>query len=193
MREDHIVKKTLVIVTHPNLETSVINKRWIEELRKHPDKYTVHELHKTYPDGIINAAQEQQLVEAHGNLVLQFPVYWFNCPPLLKTWLDEVLAYGWAYGSKGDKLKNRKAALAVSAGIKKEDYREEGRYRYTLGQLLAPFETTFLYCGADYRSFFAFYGTEEKPGGNEPGTGIETPEGLLDQSAQAYLRFIDSL
>lgn len=33
--------KTLVIVAHPNLETSVINKRWVEELQKYPEKYTV--------------------------------------------------------------------------------------------------------------------------------------------------------
>ncbi|MBD2870202.1 NAD(P)H-dependent oxidoreductase [Paenibacillus arenilitoris] len=185
--------KTLVIVTHPSLETSVINKRWVEELNKYPEKYTVHELHKVYPDGTIDAEREQRLIESHRNLVLQFPIYWFNCPPLLKKWLDEVFAYGWAYGSKGDKLKNRKIALAVSAGIKQEDYREEGRYRYTLDQLLAPFETTFLYCKADYRSFFAYYGTESAPGENVPGAENETPANKLETSAQQYLKFIDNL
>ncbi|WP_103997565.1 NAD(P)H-dependent oxidoreductase [Paenibacillus sp. UNC499MF] len=185
--------KTLVIVAHPSLETSVINKRWIEELSKFPEKYTVHDLHKAYPDGKIDAEKEQRLIESHGSFVLQFPIYWFNCPPLLKKWLDDVLAYGWAYGSGGDKLKNRKAALAVSAGIKREDYREEGRYRYTLEQLLAPFETTFLYCEADYRSFFAHYGTENEPGENEPGHENEPPGSLLEKSAQNYINFIDHL
>lgn len=89
---------------------------------------------------IKDVEKEQQLVESHGNLVLQFLIYWFNCPPLLKQWLDDVLAYGWAYGSNGgDKLKNRKAALAVSVGIQQEDYSEEGRYHYTLEHLLSPF------------------------------------------------------
>ncbi|WP_036739369.1 MULTISPECIES: NAD(P)H-dependent oxidoreductase [unclassified Paenibacillus] len=185
--------KTLVIVTHPSLETSVINKRWVEELKKYPEKYTVHELHKVYPDGNIDVEREQQLIESHGNLVLQFPVYWFNCPPLLKKWLDDVLAYGWAYGSNGDKLRNRKAALAVSVGIKEEDYREEGKYRYTLEQLLTPFETTFRYCHADYRSFYAYYGTETEPGENEPGAENEPPANNLDKSAQKYVSFIDHL
>ncbi|SFE94087.1 Putative NADPH-quinone reductase (modulator of drug activity B) [Paenibacillus algorifonticola] len=186
--------KTLVIVTHPSIETSVINKRWTEELAKYPEKYTIHELHNAYPDGNIDVEKEQQLVEAHGHLVFQFPIYWFNCPPLLKKRLDEVLPYGWAYGSKGgDKFKNRKVALAVSAGIKKEDYREEGRYRYTLEQLLAPFETTFLYCNADYRSFFAFYGTESEPGENEPGAAMETSASKLEKNALAYLNFVGNL
>lgn len=33
--------KTLIIVTHANIETSVINKRWVNELQKYPEKYTV--------------------------------------------------------------------------------------------------------------------------------------------------------
>ncbi|MFD0681961.1 MULTISPECIES: NAD(P)H-dependent oxidoreductase [unclassified Paenibacillus] len=186
--------KTLVIVTHPSIETSVINKRWVEELKQYPEKYTVHELHKAYPDGNIDVEKEQKLVESHGNLVLQFPIYWFNCPPLLKKWLDDVLTYGWAYGSKGgDKLKNRKAALAVSAGIRKEDYSKEGRYRYTLDHLLSPFETTFLYCNANYRSFFAFYGMEKEPGENVPGTENEPSTSELEKSALNYLKFIDNL
>ncbi|MED3929272.1 NAD(P)H-dependent oxidoreductase, partial [Priestia megaterium] len=155
--------KTLVIITHPSLETSVVNKRWVEELKKYPEKYTVHELYKVYPDENIDVEKEQKLVETHGNLVFQFPVYWFNCPPLLKKWLDDVFLYGWAYGSKRDKLKNRKIALGVSAGIKNVDYSETGRYRYTLEQVLSPFETTAIYCKADYRSFFAFYGAEFEP------------------------------
>ncbi|QYK59847.1 NAD(P)H-dependent oxidoreductase [Paenibacillus sp. S25] len=182
--------KTLVIVTHPSIEASVINRRWVEELKKYPEKYTIHELHKVYPDGNIDVEKEQHFIESHSNLILQFPVYWFNSPPLLKKWLDDVFAYGWAHGSNGgDKLKNRKVALAVSAGSKKEDYSEEGRYRYTLEQLLSPFETTFLYCNANYRSFFAFYGTEKQSGENEMGTS----ESELEKSARDYLNFIDSL
>jgi len=34
--------KTLVILVHPNMENSRINKRWKEELEKYPDKITVH-------------------------------------------------------------------------------------------------------------------------------------------------------
>jgi putative NADPH-quinone reductase len=63
--------------------------------------------------------KEQKLIESH------------NCLPLLKKWLDDVLTYNWAYGSGGDKLKERKVALSVSAGIKKEDYSKAGRYQYT--------------------------------------------------------------
>ncbi len=38
------MKKTLVIVTHPHIEQSVVNKRWVEELEKYPDQFTVHQI-----------------------------------------------------------------------------------------------------------------------------------------------------
>ncbi|QJC51926.1 NAD(P)H-dependent oxidoreductase [Paenibacillus albicereus] len=186
--------KTLVIVVHPALATaSVVHKRWVEELRKHPDRYTVHELHEAYPDEKIDVQAEQKLIESHGNLVLQFPVYWFHGPPLLKKWLDEVLLYGWAFGRKGNKLENRRVGLAVSAGIQESDYAENGTYRYTLPQLMAPFEVSFRYCKADYRSLFAFYGQETEQGGNEENGEAELPAGKLEQSARDYIAFLDSL
>ena len=175
--------KTLVLVAHPNLEKSVINRRWVEELKKYPEQYTVHELNTIYPDGKIDVEKEQKLVESHSNLVLQFPIFWFSCPPMMKKWLDDVLTHGWAYGSNsGNKLTGRKVALAVTAGIKEEDYRETGRYRHTLAQLLTPFETIFSYTDADYRSFFAFYGAEYEPSAE-----------VIEKSAQDYLNFLNQL
>lgn len=82
--------KTLVIVIRPSVETSIITKLWVEEMKK----YTVHQLSKFYPDGNIDLEKEQILVESHGNLVFQLPIHWFNCPPLLKKWIDDFLTYG---------------------------------------------------------------------------------------------------
>ncbi|WP_342351422.1 NAD(P)H-dependent oxidoreductase [Snodgrassella alvi] len=64
----------LIIVAHPDIEHSLVNKRWIEEVKKFP----VHELYQSYPDGKIDVEKEQALVEAHGSLIWQFPVYWFK-------------------------------------------------------------------------------------------------------------------
>ncbi|WP_062049120.1 NAD(P)H-dependent oxidoreductase [Bacillus sp. JCM 19034] len=184
--------KTLVIIAHSDMETSRVNKRWIQELEKYPEKYTVHELYKFYKEGKIDVEREQKLIESHSNLVIQFPIYWFNCPPLLKGWLDDVLTHGWAFGSNGgNHLMNRKVALAVSAGAKQSDYSEGGRFRYTLKQLLIPFETTFFYCDADYRSFYSYYGKEEVQGAIEEDT--EAEENELTKSAREYVEFIDAL
>jgi putative NADPH-quinone reductase len=175
--------KTLIIITHPDLSTSRTNKRWIEELQKHPDKYRLHDLYQQYPDEKIDVPKEQQLVEAHDKIIFQFPFYWFNCPPLLKKWLDEVMTYGWAYGStSGYKMQNKKIALAMTVGIEEKDYREEGRYKYTLAQLTTPFEITFAYVKANYRPFFAYYGLE-----------FRATDERIEESTHQYLAYIDTL
>lgn len=175
--------KTLVILIHPNLEGSVINKRWMEALKKYPDQYVLHDLHRLYPDEKIDINREQKLLEAYDKIIFQFPFYWFNCPPLFKKWLDEVLTYGWAYGSGSPyKLAGKQIMLAITAGINEEDYRSSGRYKYTLEQLTAPFELTFNYVKADYKSFFAFYGAEHNA----------SPERIA-QSVKDYLSFTDAL
>lgn len=175
--------KTLVIVIHPNLESSIINKRWIEELDKYPDNYDVYDLYKRYPDEKIDVLKEQELLESYNTIIFQFPFYWFNCPPLLKKWLDEVLTYGWAYGSRsGYKLRGKKIALAITAGIDKEEYSESGKYKYTLKELTTPFELTFEYVKANYKHFFAFYGIEHN-------TSIE----WIEKSVPDYVSFLESI
>jgi len=175
--------KTLIVVIHPNIAESVINKRWIEELTKYPEKYHVHDLHAIYPDGKIDVLAEQKLMESYDTIVFQFPLYWFNCPPFFKKWLDDVLTYGWAYGStSGYKLENKKIALAISAGIDESQYRSSGKYKYTLDQLTTGFEITFDYVKADYRPLFAYYSMETNA----------SPE-WVESSVPAYLSFLDTL
>ncbi|MDQ0208647.1 NAD(P)H-dependent oxidoreductase [Alkalicoccobacillus murimartini] len=173
--------KTLVIIGHPDIESSIVNRRWIEEMKLHPDLFTIHELAKEYPDGVIDREIEQSLISSHGNLVLQFPMYWFNCPPILKKWLDEVLTEGWAFGKAGNNIKGRKMALGVTTGGKGIDYDKAGRYQYNLEELLAPFEITAKYCKADYQSFFAFYGADF------------STQDEIDKSAKDYVDFLKEL
>jgi len=175
--------RVLVIVIHPNINESKINKRWIEELNKYPDRYFVHDLHQAYPNEKIDIVKEQQLIAAYDKIIFQFPFYWFNCTPFLKKWLDEVLTYGWAYGSKsGYKMENKKIALAISAGIDEKEYSATGKYKYSLRHLLSPFELTFEYIKADYKGFFASYGIE-----------LNSSEDWVEKSVPLYLDFIEQI
>ena len=80
-------------------------------MKKYPNKFTIYNLYDVYPDEIINISKEQRKIEEHDSLILQFPIYWFNCPSLMKKWLDEVFTNGWTYGNNGNKLFNRNIAL----------------------------------------------------------------------------------
>ena len=43
------MNKTLIIAAHPHLAQSAVNRRWLDALRQHPERFTVHELYATYP------------------------------------------------------------------------------------------------------------------------------------------------
>ncbi len=175
--------KTLVIVSHPDIASSVVNKRWIEELNKYSDNYVVHQLYEAYPDEKIDVTAEQKRIEQYDKIVFQFPCYWFNCPPLFKKWLDEVLTYGWAYGSKsGYKVSGKKIALAISLGADEEEYRPSEKYKYTLAELTRPFELTFEYIKADYQPLFAYYGIEQN-----------SSDEWIERGVALYMDFLNSL
>ena len=154
------MKKTLVIVAHPDIARSTVNRTWARALAAQESRYTVHELYTAYPDGKINVAAEQALIEAHGSVILQFPVYWFSCPPLLKQWFDSVFTHGWAFGSSATAFNGRKLGLAVSHGTPPQDYSHTGKTRHTLAETLVPFEIIAHYIGAEYLPPFTFYALE---------------------------------
>lgn len=168
--------KTLVVVVHPNLSASRINRAWSEALEQSGGA-TVHKLYEAYPDRVIDVAREQQLLEAHDRIVFQFPLYWYSSPPLLKQWLDEVFQYGWAYGPDGGKLKGKQFGVAVSTYGPASAYAAEGANRFTLRELLRPFEATAHYVGASYLPVFSL-----------SDAGNVTDEALA-QSARDYAEF----
>jgi glutathione-regulated potassium-efflux system ancillary protein KefG len=171
--------KTLVIAAHPNIAESRINKAWLQELQKHAD-ITVHQLYDAYPDKVIDAAKEQALLEAHDRIILQFPLFWYSSPSLLKEWLDSVLAYGWAYGSGGNKLHGKQFGLAISTGGPAEAYAAGGYNRFTLPELTKPFEATSNLIGTQYLPMFVLSGVRN----------VSDEE--LAQSCADYLKHVTS-
>ncbi|WP_219834209.1 NAD(P)H-dependent oxidoreductase [Paenibacillus sp. R14(2021)] len=172
--------KTLVIVTHPNIETSTWNKAWVEELKKHGD-ITVHELYKAYPDQNIDVAKEQQLVEAHDRIIFQFPLFWYNTPAFLKKWFDEVLQYGWAFGPEGTKTAGKQFGAAISTYGTAESYTAAGFNRFTLEEILRPIEASVKYISASYLPHFSVSDSSN------------ASEDRVKQSAVDYVRHITTV
>jgi len=152
--------KTLVIVTHPNIEASNWNKAWVKELQKH-DNITIHELYKAYPDENINVSREQLLIEAHDRIIFQYPLYWYSTTPLLKKWFDSVLLYGWAYGPDGNKTAGKEIGVAISTYGTEESYQASGSNRFTLQEILRPIEALSRFISATYLPHFALNDTSD--------------------------------
>lgn len=76
--------KTLVLVFHPHLEKSQVNRKLMDIANETGD-VTVIDEYAEYPDFHINVEREQKLIESHDRIVLQFPFYWYRLPRIAQT------------------------------------------------------------------------------------------------------------
>jgi len=118
----------------------------------------LHDLYETYPDFHIDVEKEQELLLAHDIIVLQHPLYWYSVPALMKEWMDVVLEIGFAYGAGGTKLRGKTLHQAITTGGAHEAYQPSGYNRYTITELLRPFEQTATLCQMKYLAPFLVQG-----------------------------------
>lgn len=123
---------------------------------------TVHRVYEAYSDEKIDVAVEQRLLEQHDRIVLQFPFYWYSTLALLRKWEDNVLAYGWAFGSNGDKLHGKELLVAATTGVDKEGYSSNGSVQFTVPELLRPLQATSNLIGTRYLTPYVVYGINQQ-------------------------------
>jgi glutathione-regulated potassium-efflux system ancillary protein KefG len=126
---------------------------------RHLDGVTYHNLYEQYPDFHIDVKREQQLLLDHDIIIWHHPFYWYSSPAILKEWIDLVLEHGFAYGRKGTSLKGKKVMTAITAGGRKEAYKEGGFNQFTIPQFLAPFAQTAKLCYMEYLPPFVIHGS----------------------------------
>ncbi|WP_130874972.1 NAD(P)H-dependent oxidoreductase [[Pseudopropionibacterium] massiliense] len=153
---------TTVLLFHPNLAASRVNARLAQAARgagSGDNPVEVRDMYALYPDFHVDVAAEQAACEATDRIVLQFPMYWYSSPALLKQWQDDVLTYGWAYGSTGKALHGKEIALAVSPGAPASSYDHSGDAHYELHELLRPFQAMSNMVGTRFVTPFITAGT----------------------------------
>jgi glutathione-regulated potassium-efflux system ancillary protein KefF len=133
----------LVIAAHPQLEHSRVTRALLDAARGlDPAQVAVRELYALYPDYWLDVPAEQQALKAARLVVWLHPVHWYSMPPLMKLWLDEVFAFGWAYGPGGAALRGKDLWLATSTGGPEASYRPDGHNRYFFDAFMYPYEQT---------------------------------------------------
>lgn len=150
--------RVLVLFAHPRLEKSRANRRLIAHLPA-DDRITFVDLYDRYPDFNIDIAAEQSQLIAHDIIVWHHPMYWYSAPPLVKQWIDLVLAFGWAYGPGGTALRGKALGHVVTTGGAEAAYQHEGMHGWTLSEFLRPLERTATLCGMTWLPPFAVHGT----------------------------------
>ncbi|HEY4180397.1 MAG TPA: NAD(P)H-dependent oxidoreductase [Kofleriaceae bacterium] len=110
-------------------------------------------------------AEQEKLIAADA-IVMQFPLWWFTAPAIVKGWIDRVFAFGFAYGYKGagnryrygeGGLAGKRALLSVTVGGPEVDYGPRG-INGPLEQLLFHItHGTLFFAGFDVMPTYAVY------------------------------------
>jgi glutathione-regulated potassium-efflux system ancillary protein KefG len=175
------MRRILILFAHPVLERSRVNRRLVGAVRDLAG-VTVHDLYEAYPTLYVDAKREQRLLVDHDVIVFQHPFYWYSCPAILKEWQDLVLEHGWAYGAGGTQLRGKITFNAITTGGPEHAYRRGGYNRFTIRELLAPWDQTAHLCGMRFLAPFAVHAALRVVGDDD-----------VAQARAAYRQLIEAL
>ncbi len=145
-------KKTLVIVSHPYLERSVLTKG-LQQAAESVGNVTVRNLETLYgfDTRAINGDEKRLLTREHERIVFIFPTHWFNLTPMLKAYMNDT------WSSVGPGLWQGKELLIVSTAAGGDStYGKRGRIGVDLADVFTPLKASALHAGMTYLSPLVF-------------------------------------
>lgn len=149
------MKNIALYLVHPSYEKeSRINKALINAA-KNLENITIYDLYKNYPDFKIDVKKEQERLLENDIVVLQFPLFWFSSPALLKEWFDLVFTQDFAFDGKYA-LKDKKLLVSTTAAGAEETYKESG---ILIEDYLKPIVGTAMYTKMQYQKPFIVHNT----------------------------------
>ncbi|WP_243978398.1 NAD(P)H-dependent oxidoreductase [Vibrio natriegens] len=144
--------KTLVIVSHPYPERSVMTKG-MQQAAESVEGVTVRNLETIYgfDTRAIDAQKERELTREHDRIVFMFPTHWFNITPMMKAYMNDV------WGSVGPGLwQGKEMLLVTTAAGGASTYGESGRVGVKLEDVFLPMKASALHAGMTYLTPLAF-------------------------------------
>ena len=123
-----------------------------------------------------------ELVESADLLILQFPMWWYTPPAILKGWLDRVFVYGRTYTSRcrydAGYFRGKRAMLSVTTGGPEATFMHDGR-NGDIELLLWPLNFTLHYLGFSVLAPFVAFGIEGGLKYSEEGEATAWLQGYL--------------
>ena len=119
------MSKVLLVLCHPTYENSLANKAVVDKLKTLIPNIEIDHINKLYPDYKIDVKKEQEKLKKADSIILQFPMFWYNAPSLLRKWFEDVLEHGFAYGAQGTALKGKKLIISWTMGAPDDVYKEK--------------------------------------------------------------------
>lgn len=166
--------QVVILLAHPNIQESNANKELIKSVKDN-DRVTVYDLYGKNED-LFNVDEWSRILTNAVALIFQFPFYWLSAPYMMKKWEDEVLTHL----AKTPAIAGKQLTVVVTTGSDNDSYRSGGRNRFTVDELLRPYQAAAIHSGLVWQTPLVVYGTES-----------DDPAKRIAQGAIQYKRLID--
>ena len=155
--------KTMVVISHPTVQTSSSQQFFLATV-KGEEAITVRQIDEVWSEKkphFTRATEEKALVDSNAErLILQFPMYWYQAPSVMKEWIDTVMSKSAPFAKQIKEL-----GIVVTLGVKEEAFRAGGKEQFTVSELMRPFQALANAMGWTYLPIFEVhqfdYKTEE--------------------------------
>jgi len=138
------MENVLIILSHPDIQSSIGNKTISDNLNKLPNTEVRH-IDSLYPDYKIDVKKEQEALKKADVIIFQYPLFWYNVPAMLKGWIDQVFTYGFAFGKDNYALEGKKIIVSFTTGTSVKDYPNE-----VTDKIIFPFKGLADFCKMEY-------------------------------------------
>lgn len=129
--------KTLILVSHPKVDESA-TQAFLKTSADSLDNVTWRVIDRLYAADRLDVIAEQTQLQNFDRIIFQFPMYWYSSPASLKRYMDDVFSRKFVIAKRG--LKNKEFGLVITLGDKLVDFQAGGREKFTISELMKPFE-----------------------------------------------------
>lgn len=150
---DKDLKKVVVLLAHPNMENSQANKALLDAIKDIED-VAIFNLYEMLEQDILNMDAWSRIISHANAVIYQFPFYWMSAPSLLKKWQDGIFTYL----AKTPAIAGKPLLVVTTTGSEFDAYRSGGRNRFTVDELLRPYQGGAVHAGMVWQTPFVVYG-----------------------------------
>lgn len=146
--------KTLMIISHPDVAQSS-SQQFLLAAINGEEQIQIRHLESILAERenhYFDKTMERACLQEADRIILQFPFYWYQCPSVMKQWMDEVLTL-----NLSQKDKKKEFGIVVTVGAKKDRYTVGGSVGFGIEELLRPYQALANQLGWKYQTPFVIY------------------------------------
>ena len=145
--------KTLIIISHPDV-TQSSSQQFLLAAIKGEELIQIRHLESILAEQENNHFDkriERACLQDADRIIFQFPLYWYQCPSVMKQWMDEVLTLNLSQKAK------KEFGIVVTVGAKQDRYTAGGSVGFGIEELLRPYQALANQLGWNYQTPFVVY------------------------------------